>query len=155
MGAHDYVRPHSEESSRESGPSRLNTLLRELLSPYPALDEGRLTIEGGDWTVDDRFATPIALVFHELATNASKYGALSNSSGRVRIVCSAGDGRVRIEWQERGGPPIQGEPAQTGFGSRLTEISVVQQLGGTLKRHWERDGLRVEVEMPAEALDRG
>jgi PAS domain S-box-containing protein len=153
--AHDFVRPHSEESAPKSGPSTLKTLLNQLLSPYPALDEGRLVIEGDDLPVDDRGATPIGLVFHELATNASKYGALSSPEGRVRVASAVQDGRVRLNWEEKGGPPVSGAPSGLGFGSRLTEISIVQQLRGTLERDWDRDGLRVRIELPAASLSRG
>ena len=152
--AHDYVRPHSEESARHDGPSTLKQLLVDLLSPYPALDEGRLTIEGDDVPVDDRGATPIGLVFHELATNATKYGSLSTAEGRVRIVSTVEDGRVHLEWVEEGGPPIDRVPELNGFGTRLTEISIVKQLGGTLERSWPREGLRVTIEMPPSALKR-
>lgn len=152
--AHDYVRPHSEASARHEGPSTLIPLLRELLSPYPALDEGRLTIEGEDMPVDDRSATPIGLVFHELATNSAKYGALSAPEGKVRLVSQISDGRIRLDWQESGGPPILREPELHGFGTQLTDLSIVQQLGGTLTRDWRREGLIVEIELPAAALHR-
>ena len=152
--AHDYVRPHSEDSARHDGPSTLKSLIGELLSPYPALDEGRLSIEGDDMPVDDRGATPIGLVFHELATNSAKYGALSASEGRVRIVSKIQDGNVRLNWQESGGPPILREPELHGFGTRLTDISVAQQLGGKLRREWRREGLAVEIELPTAALRR-
>jgi PAS domain S-box-containing protein len=152
--AHDYVRPHSEESAIHAGPSTIKTLLAQLLSPYPALDEGRLTIEGDDLTIDDRGATPIGLVFHELATNASKYGALSSSEGRVSITVEALHERVRLAWTEEGGPPIARPSELTGFGSRLTEISIIQQLGGTLERTWAREGLRVRIDVPSAALSR-
>jgi PAS domain S-box-containing protein len=152
--AHDYVRPHSEVSARHEGPSSLKPLLAELLSPYPALDEGRLTIEGDDTPVDDRSATPIGLVFHELATNSAKYGALSAPEGTVRLVSSVRDGRVRLSWRESGGPPIVQEPDLHGFGTRLTDISISQQLGGTITRDWRHEGLAVEIELATRALSR-
>lgn len=153
--AHDHVRPHSEESAPQAGTSTLKTLLAELLSPYPALDEGRLTLEGDDLPVDDRGATPIGLVFHELATNASKYGALSAAEGRVRIVTTVSDGgSIRLTWEESHGPPLPGAPARMGFGSRLTEMSVVQQLGGKLEREWAQDGLKVTITLPGSSLSR-
>ena len=152
--AHDYVRPHSEDSARHDGPSTLKYLLAELLSPYPALDEGRMTIEGDDLPVDDRGATPIGLVFHELATNSTKYGALSVDDGRVRVTSTVHNGQVKLIWEETGGPRIDHEPGSYGFGTRLTEISIVQQLGGTLERHWKPQGLKVEVQLPAAALSR-
>ena len=152
--AHDYVRPHSEESAKQDGPSTLKTLLRQLMGPYPALDEGRLIIEGDDMPVDDRGATPVGLIFHELATNAAKYGALSRPEGKVRIASSVEGRQVRLSWQEWDGPPINGEPKLSGFGTRLTEISVVQQLGGTLQREWKPEGLHVCMTLPASALHR-
>lgn len=152
--AHDFVRPHSEESAPKTGPSTLKTLLSQLLSPYPALDDGRLVIEGDDLPVDDRGATPIGLVFHELATNASKYGALSSPNGCVRVASTVQEGRVRLSWEEKGGPSIARAPDALGFGSRLTDISIVQQLRGTLDREWAREGLCVRIELPAAALSR-
>ncbi|MCH8616608.1 PAS domain-containing protein [Sphingomonas sp. SM33] len=152
--AHDYVRPHSEDSARHEGPSTLHALLTELLLPYPALDEGRLTISGDDISVDDRSATPIGLVFHELATNSAKYGALSTPVGTVRLVSSIQDGRIRLSWEELGGPPILQEPDLQGFGTRLTDISVFQQLGGELVRDWRTEGLVVAIDLPAAALSR-
>ena len=152
--AHDYVRPHSEESARHDGPSTLKELLGDLLSPYPALDEGRLTIEGEDVRVDDRGATPIGLVFHELATNATKYGSLSSPEGRVRLVSEVRGDRVHLSWIEEGGPRIDRVPELHGFGTRLTEISIVQQLGGKLERDWQPEGLRVAIELPKSALSR-
>ncbi len=152
--AHDYVRPHSEESAPHDGPRTLSELLNRLLSPYPALDEGRLTIDGDDVQVDDRGATPIGLVFHELATNASKYGALSVPDGRVRIATVARNGQVTITWEEAGGPRLTEHPAAAGFGTRLTDLSITEQLGGKIEREWRPEGLWVKVEVAEKRLSR-
>jgi len=152
--AHNFVRPHGEDSAPTMGPSTLRALLTELLNPYPALDEGRLTIEVDDLPIDDRAATPIGLVFHELATNAAKYGALSMPDGRVRLASAVHGDKVRLTWEEQGGPPVPGPPESLGFGSRLTEMSIVRQLGGTIEREWSRDGLRVVIEISKSALSR-
>lgn len=151
--AHDYVRPHSEESAPHDGPRTLSELFHQLLSPYPALDEGRLTVEGVDVAVDDRGATPIGLAFHELATNSSKYGALSSSSGTVRVVTTRDDDAVTIRWIENGGPLVS-TPVRTGFGTRLTDLSVADQLGGTIERVWAPEGLKVIVTVAAARLSR-
>lgn len=151
--AHDYARPHSEYSAPHSGPSSLAEMLRELLRPYPALDEGRIIITGGDLPVDERGATPIGLAFHELATNSMKYGALSSPEGTVTIAISCTDGTVTIEWTEAGGPTVV-EPAQTGFGTELTEIAIVAQLGGQIERVWDPKGLRVTTRVLAERITR-
>ena len=151
--AHDYVRPHSEDSAPHGGPRMLSELLHQLLKPYPALDEGRLIITGDDIPVDDRGATPIGLVFHELATNSAKYGALSYPNGTVEIVTSLQGDELTITWVEAGGPQVS-EPARTGFGTRLTEISIGDQLGGTLERSWAPEGLRVRVKVAASRISR-
>lgn len=151
--AHDYARPHSEQSAPHSGPRTLGELINQLLKPYPAMDEGRLTIEVPDIAIDDRGATPIGLVFHELATNASKYGALSVPEGSVRIAATVDDGLVRMEWEERGGPPVIATAAP-GFGTRLADMSVRDQLGGTLERVWNPQGLTVRMEVAENRLSR-
>ena len=71
--AHEFVRPHSEESKPTDLPESLHGIIRQILEPYPALTSGRIMIEGDDLQVDDRGATPIALVIHELATNVPKW----------------------------------------------------------------------------------
>lgn len=151
--AHDYVRPHSEKSAPHTGPRTLSELLHQLLKPYPALDEGRLTIEGDNLPVDDRGATPIGLVFHELATNSAKYGALSAPEGRVSVVTAVEDGEITITWKESGGPPVE-QPRRTGFGTRLTDLSITDQLGGSITRDWAREGLQVQVRVAASRLSR-
>ena len=152
--AHELVRPHSEESKPIVGPLTLKRLLEGLFEPYPAYDEGRLTISGDDVVVDDRGATPIALLFHELATNAVKYGSLSAPDGRVAVVIAENNGRIVLTWRESGGPVIAGEPTNLGFGTRLTEISVIRQLDGTLSREWSPTGLVVTVTVKTQRLSR-
>lgn len=143
--AHEFVRPHSSHSAPQRFPEQLHGVLREILAPYPALAEGRISVSGDDLAIDDRGATPLALLVHELATNASKYGALSVAGGRVEIATTIKDGRVDLCWRESGGPPIASPPVKTGFGTMLTELSIVQQLGGTIDREWLPTGLAVTV----------
>lgn len=151
--AHEFVRPHSDLSSQPSRTVTLHALVSEILSPYPAHDEGRIVIAGDDVGVDDRSATPIALLIHELATNATKYGALSGDSGRVDLMTGINGDEVVLEWTEAGGPALFGVPNRAGFGSVLSELSI-GQLGGQLTREWLKDGLRVRVRVPALNLTR-
>lgn len=151
--AHDYVRPHSVESEPHDGPRSLSELLNQLLRPYPALEEGRVIIEGDDAPVDDRGATPLGLAFHELATNSAKYGALSTDEGKVRIAIAREEGAVLVTWEESDGPPVV-EPQKLGFGTHLTDISIVYQLDGTIEREWAPEGLRVRVRVLPERLSR-
>ena len=152
--AHEYARPHSEESRPELETNSLQELIRHILEAYPALSENRLTISGDDHPVDDLSATPIALVFHELATNSAKYGALSVGEGRVEITIQCGDASVAMHWVERDGPAVEPPPEHVGFGSRLVEMAVVRQLSGTLERRWPRAGLETSIKVKSSRLCR-
>ncbi len=143
--AHEFVRPHSEESRPGDLPESLHGIIRQILAPYPALSESKITVSGDDIRIDDRGATPIALVIHELATNAAKYGALSESDGEVAIRTMAEGDAVTIAWCERGGPTLGGEPIRSGFGTKLMELSVINQLGGTFDREWRPEGLAATI----------
>jgi len=153
--AHDFARPHSELSAPAFPGDRLHGLLAELVKPYQSEDGRRVAIDCDDILVDDKGATPLALVFHELATNSAKYGALSTADGRVEIVARADGESVRLSWTEAGGPPVGGAPSATGFGTQLMTLSVEAQLGGRLERDWQQDGLRVAITVPAAHLHRG
>jgi two-component sensor histidine kinase len=96
---------------------------------------------------------PLAMVLHELATNAAKHGALSIPGGQVKVRWTVGrrkgeDGLLRLRWAEAGGPPVAGPPARRGFGTRVVEATVRGQLGGSVERHWESAGLAVEIAVP-------
>jgi PAS domain S-box-containing protein len=152
--AHEFVRPHSERSRPVTGSPTLAGMLGKIFSAYPAYKEDRLTIVGDDMIVDDQAATPIALVFHELATNAIKYGSLNNPAGRVRIECVVADEVMQIKWTELGVAAPIVAPAAVGFGSSLMELTIVHQLGGTIEKEWHPDGLRVHISLPANRIHR-
>jgi PAS domain S-box-containing protein len=153
--AHEFVRPHSEVSRPTVGDTTLHTFLGALFGPYA--DDGgmpRVIIDGDDATFDDQAATSVALLFHELATNAAKYGALSTAGGRVLLQTRNAGDRFILTWTETGGPSLTGEPTRAGFGSSLASLSVEGQLGGQLERRWLPEGLVVEADLPATALSR-
>jgi PAS domain S-box-containing protein len=152
--AHELVRPHSERSRPHMEAESLHAVFAEILSPYPAMADGRISITGEDLRVDDRGATPIALLVHELATNSVKYGALSAETGTVTVHTEKGDGWAVIRWTERGGPAIEETPHHVGFGTALADLSVNSQLGGILERNWTREGLEASVRVPVRALAR-
>ncbi|MGN6496577.1 MAG: hypothetical protein ACTHK5_04450, partial [Tsuneonella sp.] len=97
--------------------------------------------------------TPLALIFHELATNSAKYGALSVEEGKVRIVLDCPDGHefTRLHWREEGGPPID-EIQADGFGTRLLTMAVEGQLAGKLERRYLSGGLEVDLEFRTSAI---
>jgi PAS domain S-box-containing protein len=137
--AHDYVR--SDHGRQQSS---LHGVLADLFDPYRSEAGPRVTVRGDDLAISPRSATPLALVFHELATNSAKYGALSAVEGTVDLQVADEGETLRLCWTERGGPPPTGE-VQEGFGSRLVEMSVTGQLGGSWSRRFDREGLVCEL----------
>jgi len=153
--AHEFVRPHTDVSRPTVGTTTLHAFLQSLFQAYAdGAGAARIRIIGDDATFDDQAATSVALLFHELATNAAKYGALSLEGGHVDLVTRADGDRFILTWSEHGGPPVDGAPGRSGFGSSLANLSVEGQLGGRLDRDWNPDGLRLTVDLPATALSR-
>jgi PAS domain S-box-containing protein len=140
--AHEFVRP--VDGARQDN---LRSLLVELFAPYGSGDGARIKVSGDDLAISSRTATPLALVFHELATNSAKYGALASSHGAVTLKVADKGKNVKLIWRETGGKAPKKAP-KDGFGSRLVEMSVCGQLGGSWERRFEDDGLVVELKLP-------
>lgn len=145
--AHDFVRPDNGETH-----DSLSGLLQALFAPYARSEsEPRVVVSGSDADISARAATPLALVFHELATNSAKYGALSNAQGYVTLEITDRSDDLLLCWIEQGGPKVT-DTGATGFGSRLVELSVTGQLGGSWERRFTSDGLLVELTVSKKAL---
>src|SRR5690606_892359 len=112
--AHEFVRPHTASAAPDSERTTLHAFLSALLAPYRGEAGDAITIEGEDAVFDDQAATPVALLFHELATNAAKYGALSTPEGRVTVRSAYTDDGFRLTWIEEGGPHLDGPPQVNG-----------------------------------------
>jgi two-component sensor histidine kinase len=132
----------------------LQGLLAELFEPYRRSDRQPIVITGDEIAIDDRSATPLALLFHELATNATKYGALSADDGVVDVSIARSDDHVVLRWAERQGPAVTEPTGPQGFGSQLIELSAVRQLGGIVERQWLAAGLVVTINVPLAAFSR-
>lgn len=141
--AHNFARPHSALSDPHSEFNGLHGLLSELMRPYEWSEQKPYSIQGEDCEVSERSATPVALVIHELATNAVKYGGLSTPDGSVEISTAIEADHVVLRWREIGGPKVAVAPSHMGFGTQLSDASITGQLGGSLERHWRDDGLEV------------
>jgi PAS domain S-box-containing protein len=152
--AHEFARPHSKDSGPGPGRGTLFAFLHELLAPYAGGVEGRLRLTGEDQLFDDGAATALALLFHELATNAAKYGAFSDPAGHVEVGVRPEGDELLLVWREGGGPRVGGPPSREGFGTQLATLSVQGQLAGRVERRWLPDGLEVVVRVPAGALRR-
>ena len=94
--------------------------------------------------VSPKHTLALSLALHELATNATKYGALSRPEGRVCVEWGAQDGLLRVNWEESGGP-IVAPPVKKGFGSRLLEDLLVRDLGGATEFNFYASGLRCSI----------
>ncbi len=110
-------------------------------------DESRCTITGPDLRLNPRTAVSVALAVHELATNAVKYGALSNAEGSVSIKWSVDGGRLNFEWTEHNGPPVTA-PSRRGFGSRMIERALAGELGGKAEMKFAQSGLIFTLDAP-------
>jgi PAS domain S-box-containing protein len=124
------------------------------LRPFLGQVSERVRIEGPEVWLHPGAALNLALVFHELATNAVKYGALSVEAGRVALTWTFDEGeeRLRMVWQESGGPPVS-EPVRKGFGSRLIERGLRGELQGQAVVSFEPAGLicLMEARLPGRA----
>ncbi|MGF9567577.1 GAF domain-containing protein [Neorhizobium sp. JUb45] len=151
--AHDLVQPvFSLESVEPPSDVSLHRVITDILAPYVEdEDKQRLALVGGDDVfVSSNNITAIALVLHELATNAAKYGSLSTLEGRLVVSCVRSD-KIEIVWSERGGPTVS-EPSVSGFGSTLVTRSV-QGLRGEITYSWSSEGLDVVIGLPLSALE--
>lgn len=149
--AHDYARPRGRESTSRAEGATVLGLVGQLLSPYQLDGRDRIVIEGDDAPLNNRAATPISLALHELATNAAKYGGFSVPHGQVLVSGERFDGRFVLRWRERGGPTVR-EPERCGFGTRLVNVSLRDQLHAELVRIWHPEGLEVCLSAPADQL---
>jgi PAS domain S-box-containing protein len=131
--------------SRWAG-AELHELVSEELAPYRRGDGTRISLEGPKLLLEPNAAQTIAVVCHELATNAAKYGALSVSDGRIAVAwTSTSDGRLVLRWNETGGPPVA-TPTRHGFGTRVM-AKLVEQSRGEVRFDWRPEGLVCEVAM--------
>jgi two-component sensor histidine kinase len=137
---------HRLSSGHQAMPNDVETLLRILLSAY---DQERLRLKGAALALDAETAPRLALVIHELATNAAKYGALSVAHGIVRVEWELLPETIEIVWREEGGPSVSA-PTRKGFGSRLI-AAALSPGGGTAALHFYATGLRCVLTLPRQA----
>jgi two-component sensor histidine kinase len=121
----------------------IGAILSKELAPY---DGSRAILRGPSLEVPAKLAVTLALVFHELATNAAKYGALAASEGRIVVSWTAVDGKAVIEWRESGGPLVL-PPTRRGFGRRMIQEGL-SPFGGSVACRFEQAGLECTIVVP-------
>ena len=107
----------------------------------------RFVVDGPDFNVGPKASVTMAMTLHELATNSTKYGALSSPEGSVRITWRVKPDEFCLEWKDVGGPPCT-PPSRRGFGTRMLERALPSEIGGRATLDFAPDGLRYEVRGP-------
>ena len=135
------ARAHDHLTSRSwTGANLANVVTRAL----DAFNPTQVGISGPPVEVSSKHALTLSLALHELATNATKYGALSCPQGRVNVQWNVQAGLLQLDWEETGGPPVA-PPTTKGFGSRLLEVVVPRDLGGDTKLAYDVAGMRCSM----------
>ncbi len=151
--AHALTIPlNAETTSKSRKATTLHALIRTILAPYG--DSGgsgsRAVVTGSDISIGGNALTSFALLLHEFATNAAKYGALSTPQGGINISCAEEDDR--LNWIESGGPPVHHQIDGEGFGTILARGAVQGQLGGEIERNWNPEGLSIRLAVDLNCL---
>lgn len=144
-GQHDLLTMDNWEGASLEG------VVRRALRPWREEDRARFTVEGPAVHLDTKRALALGMGFHELASNAARYGALSNATGLVAVGWEiAPDGKMlKLTWRESGGPPVA-HPRHRGFGLRLIEHGLGRELGGMVRLDFAPGGLVCEWIMKLE-----
>jgi two-component sensor histidine kinase len=130
----------------------LRDILTQELAPYTGMDGRGFTLDGDDLKLGPVTAVTLGMAFHELATNAVKYGALSVAGGKVLVAWRISrPGRLHVEWREMGGPPVS-PPRRRGFGSRLIEQALASDLDGDARLYFPSEGVRCCMNIPLDQI---
>ena len=144
--AHDLLTREGWESAD------LLLVVQEVLAPH----HGRIEVQGETIRISPKLTVALSMVLHELAANAVRHGALSVRAGKVTLVCTIETARDRsriiLDWRESGGPTVV-EPARTGFGLKLVERSIAQELSGVAAIAFEPGGFHCTLSVPIAAED--
>jgi len=140
------ARAHSLLSQSQWRGAPLGQLIHDELHPYAK--ESQLTLTGEPVNCSASAVQSMSLLFHELATNAVKYGALGSETGHVDVSWKLGPGSLTVSWIESGGPPVT-QPEREGFGTKLLKQVTGRQLDAQLHFDWNPSGLRVRIEFPS------
>jgi PAS domain S-box-containing protein len=155
--AHGLTRPGLiNGNGKPCQDTTLHALVQTIFAPYVdperSKDHGFFIITGPCLPISGSAVTSVALVLHELATNAAKYGALSSPGGYVHIDWSVKKDELMLTWKEHGGPSIDGPAEHEGFGSSLVRRLVAGQFEGQLSYDWKPKGLIIRFSVPVERL---
>lgn len=149
--AHALTFSHGVDDAAHQ-PTTLKSLVGAIVAPFDEPVEPRITISGIDAAVSGSAVSSLALLLHEFATNATKYGALSSEKGTVEVVLAEERDAIILNWTERGGPSVQRAAGGEGFGDVLSRITIANQLDGQLDRDWRPEGLAIRLSVQRSRL---
>ncbi|MBD8065883.1 hypothetical protein IC608_10385 [Devosia sp. PTR5] len=145
------VRTHTRLLSENERAGELEEIVRQTIAPFLGPEQDRVTIQGPPLRLRPKVVTALAMALHELATNAVKYGALSNQFGLVDIHWEVTDETFDFWWTERGGPPVVA-PTTKGFGSLLISRVLQAETRGDITSDFDAHGYRLHLTARLDAL---
>jgi light-regulated signal transduction histidine kinase (bacteriophytochrome)/CheY-like chemotaxis protein len=152
---HALARAHDQITAKNWGPSPLRALIGVEASAYLGSGAARVTFDGPAALLQPQAVSTVALVIHELLTNAAKHGALSGATGQVAITWDFDlEDNLMLIWDEAGGPPVA-TPNRRGFGSTIIERSVQHELQGQSTIDYRPTGLYARFAVPGRHVVRG
>ncbi len=149
--AHDLTLPDLGSEKAMGAATTVVALIKAILAPHEHAQGSRIMVSGPDLPLAGKALTSLALLLHELATNAAKYGALSSPDGRLKIDLARVDEDLRITWDEAGASPSPEASGREGFGTTLERVAL-RGLEGTIDREWKNDGLSLRLKVPLASL---
>lgn len=151
--AHSMVSPALANGRVDPQGLDVHDLITRLVQPHQMPGRAQVSLDVPALRLSGRAVTDLALVIHELATNAAKYGALSDPQGTVSITGERGGDTVTLNWSEAGGPLVTAAPLAKGFGSKLIEATVTRQMNGSLDTDWGEGGVSHSLTLPLSVFD--
>jgi PAS domain S-box-containing protein len=142
---HDQLSRHSWEWAD------FGIIAAETFAPLRGSAGNRIRLDGPEVHLKPKSALAVAMVLHELAANAERHGALSTPAGSLALHWNVENGRLTIDWREEGGPAVC-PPRKRGFGTKLLERSIVEELKGAAKTDYDAGGLHCTMEIPLPGL---
>lgn len=150
--AHDLTLPDLNNGQTPVGSAAtVVALVKSILAPYELEHASRIEVAGADVPISGSALTSLALLLHELATNAAKYGALSTPEGRLRVTISDAGEDLQLAWKEEANLASRRDAGREGFGTAL-EKAVLRGLDGRILRDWQDSGLALTLDIPLGSL---
>lgn len=151
--AHDLTLPDLSTENAKDAATTVVALIKAILAPHEHAQGSRILVTGSDVPLSGKALTSLALLLHELATNAAKYGALSSPDGRLTITLALVNEDLHLIWNERGSSPLPEASGREGFGTTLERVAL-RGLDGTIDREWKNDGLSLRLKVPLASLQK-